>query len=176
MCTLLLLSKFEVDFITILFLLAILLISLFIWVFYYHLPREKLIEEEWEEEQRMIKEEEEKAYFLKRKNDTCYDHFGVRLDGSRKDTAYAYDEIVRIVNLLAQKLSDDCVAYDKLMRKTIRLHTQFDEDNFISNFPQLKRNYEETKKLALEINPRLKKRIFHYKELEPFKSYSGIIA
>jgi hypothetical protein len=90
------------------------------------------------------------------------------------------DEIVRTVNLYAYKVAEACVNQDKFARgEKVKPYTE-PSDTYSVNpdyswnerTHKLKKYWSEIRKLAIQALPELEKRIPHFSEFEPLKSYN----
>lgn len=144
--------------------IALVLVIVLIVSGYYALREEAEEQRHVEEE----KEEREQQYKLNEARSQARYEFGVDVKPPYK--SQAYDEIVRIVNLLAQLTAKACVAQDKFVRSEkideIDHNTTWDDE-----VNSRKRKWSQKRNLALRVCPELASRLPHFSEFEPLKSY-----
>lgn len=120
------------------------------------------------EENAQREKENEEQFAQRRRRRTARDEFDVDVDPPYENQAY--DEIVRIVNILAQLTANACVAQDKFVRseKIDEIHPSTSWDDEVSN---RKWKWSNKRNSALRICPELASRLPHFSEFEPLKSY-----
>ena len=100
-------------------LVGVFFLSFLYYDFFIRMPKADKIRKAEEEERKHKEEEEEKRYKKWKIECDAQDEFDVSLGDSdtHEDRNKAYDEIVRLVNLVAMNLAKACVKQDKANRE-----------------------------------------------------------
>ena len=132
-----------------------------------------------EQAQKKEREEEDAAREKERRLKAVQDQLAYDVRNSfsvEPDTIgenYTQNEIVRIVNLLAQQASFACVNQDKEGRGEEPGRRGCERPSWDAEAHFLKKEWSQKKNLALQICPDLKDRLPHFSEFEPLKSYNA---
>lgn len=143
---------------------------LILWYFFYVLPKEKTAEnlKSLKAEQFELKREDQ--HIEAEKKEYAMSYFQVELGTTFKSKNYAYDEIVRLVNLQAVNIAKLCVQQDKVNRGIFSTS----QDSYLDEeLKSCKRNWSSSKNAVLKIEPNLDDRMPHFSEFEPLKSYNA---
>jgi hypothetical protein len=122
--------------------------------------------------------EREKQNILDNLQSRIREQFSVGLDMIKETTTQ--DEIVRVVNLVAHQVSVACVNQDKFARgEKVEPYKEPGASSYVEGdyswnerTHKLKRYWSEIRKLAIQALPELEKRMPHFSEFEPLKSYN----
>lgn len=121
-----------------------------------------------EPEKRKREKEERKRENASNRREHSLDDFGIyayQMDGGNEETKVK-DEMVRIINLLAQKIASLCTVQNKA-----NIEGKYETSSIDSSVEREKTLWSFERGRVLEIWPELKDRMPHFSEFEPLKSY-----
>ncbi|MEI7688754.1 MAG: hypothetical protein WCI91_01055 [Candidatus Nomurabacteria bacterium] len=154
------------------FLMAIIMLVFFLNYFYFK-PK-KIIEEialkKSKEEWKLKNDELNRINIENEKNQFALYKFGVKLGTNLQSNNYAYDEIIRIVNLIAINVSQLCVEQDKINRSDSKI---WEKKCIDEQLKEIKTKWAEMRESAVYIKSDLINHLPHFSEYEPLKSYNA---
>lgn len=129
-----------------------------------------------DEEKDRRNEERSNRYWLQKE---VLETFAIELDTI--DEISTQNEIVRIVNLMAHETATACVNQDKAGRGeevpayylSDPTFSRYESARWGEKASKMKIEWSKTRKLALQVAPKLEDRMPHFSEFEPLKSYNA---